>query len=158
MPTKKGKSDGKLQIGGSVHVTGGDFVAGDKNTNVNKGGVYVGGDVQGSNIVTGDQNQVGNEGTIREELFSELNKKIELRPNTPPEDRADLKTSVAEIRAEAEKGDQADESFLAQRIRNIKRIATDIAEVVLAALTNPAAGFAAVVTKIAQRAQKSAQT
>ena len=158
MSGKKGKNQQGLQIGGSVHISGGDFVAGDKNTTVESGSVIVGGDVHGSHITTGDQNRVGNQVTLRQELFSGLNQKIERRANTSSEQQEDLKSNVSEIQAEAEKGDQANESFLAQRIRNIQKIAPDIAEVVIATLTNPAAGFAALITKIARRAQRSAQT
>lgn len=152
MTDKRKSGNHDLQIGGSVHVSQGDFVAGDKNIQVDKGGVFVGGDVQHSNLITGDHDQVGDGGNGREALFAELLQKIEQRPDTPPEDRADLKANVAEIKAEAAKGDQADETFLSRRLRNIERIAPDIADVVLATLANPAGGFAMVVKKIAERA------
>lgn len=155
MARKKKKADNGLQIGGNVSVTRGDFVAGDKNIKINKRGVFVGGDVQDSNIVTGDQNRVGNEEISREALFAELIKKIEQLPNASFDDKEDLKANVEEIKVEAEKGQQADESFLVRRLRNIKRIAPDIADVVLATLSNPVAGFASIIRKIAERAQKS---
>jgi hypothetical protein len=44
----------------------------------------------------------------------------------------------------------------AGRLRNIQRMAPDILDVVLAALSNPAAGFASVVKKVAQRIEESA--
>jgi len=156
MAAKKKKSSSGLQIGGNVRVTGGDFVTGDKNVKVDKGGVYVGGKVQVINIVTGDHNKLANQESSREALFTDLIKAIEQRPNTSREDKEDLKTNVAEIKTEAEKGQQIDESFLARRLRNIERIAPDIAEVVLATIANPAAGFATVVRKIAERARKPA--
>ncbi len=155
MADKNKKSDSGLQIGGNVRISNGDFITGDKNIKVDQGGVYAGGDIQNSNIVTGNNNQVSNQQGVREELFAKLLDRIDQRPDTPPEDKEDLKANVTEIQAEAEKGDQADESFLARRLRNIQRIAPDIAEVVLATLTNPAAGFAAVIGKIAQRAKNS---
>ena len=158
MAGKKKKSNAGLQIGGSVNVMGGDFIAGEKNISVDKGGVFIGGDAQSSNIVTGDHDQVGNQGAAQEALFAELIKKIEQRPNTSADDREDLKTTIAEIKAEAEKGEQVNESFLSRRLRNIERIAPDIAEVILATLTNPAAGFATIVRKVAERARKSAST
>ena len=156
MTRKKKKSGSELQIGGNVTLSRGDFVTGDKNVKVDKGGVFVGGDVQDSNIVTGDHNQVGNQDSTREVLFTEVIKKIEQRPNTSPEDKEDLKANVVEIKAEAEKGEQADESFLSRRLRNIERIAPDIADVVLATLTNPVAGFSMIIKKVADRAGKSA--
>jgi hypothetical protein len=152
---KKTENSGSL-VGGNVNVHGGDFVAGDKKIKVGPGGVYAGRDIHDSNVVTGDGNQVGNQEAVRAELFEELFRRIDQRPDTPAEDREDLKANVAEIRTEVEKGEQADESFLKMRLRNIKRIAPDIAEVVLATLVNPAAGFALVVGKIAKRAQETA--
>jgi hypothetical protein len=158
MARKKKKADGGLEIGGNVSVTSGDFVGGDKNVRVSKGGVFVGGNVQGSNIVTGNHNRVSNQGSTRDALFEEIIEKIEQRPETPPEDKEDLKANVAEIKAEAEKGEQADESFLARRLRNIERIAPDIAEVVLATLSNPISGIGIVMKKVVERTQKSANT
>jgi hypothetical protein len=155
MTGKKGKASSELHIGGNVNVSHGDFVAGDKRVKVEKGGVMVGGNASG-NIVTGDHNKVGNQETIREDLFKELIKKIEKRPKTSPEDKEDLKVNVAEIKAEAAKGDKADESFLSRRLRNIERIAPDIADVVLTTIANPTAGFALIVKKVAERARTPA--
>ena len=154
MTRKKNRVDG-LQIGGNVHITRGDFVGGDKNVTVDKGAVFVGGDVQGSHIVTGNHNQIGNQELMHDDLFAEILEKIEQRSDTPAEDKEDLKANVAEIKAETEKEEQADPSFLARRLRNIQRIAPDIAEVVLATLANPIAGFAAIVKQVAQHIGKS---
>jgi hypothetical protein len=154
MSTKSKKQDGDLHISGNVTVTGGDFVAGDKNVASGAGSVLVGGDMQGGNIVTGDHNQISQDAAVAE-LFAQLLQKIDERPNTPPQDKEDLKANVAEIRAEVKKGEQADESFLARRIRNIERIAPDIADVVLSTLASPAAGLAMVAKKIAERMQKA---
>lgn len=142
MPGKKKNPKGgaKLQIGGNVSVTHGDIVAGDKNINVDKGGVLIGGHVQGSNIVTGDGNQVGNKQAEQEAFFSEILKRIDRRPNTSREAKEDLKANVAEIKAEVEKGEQADESLLARRVRNIQRIAPDIGKAVSATIPHPSAG------------------
>ena len=154
--TRKTNTVGRLQIDGDVHIMRGDFVGGDKNISVDKGAVYVGGDVQGSQFVTGDGNQIGGQELRRDDLFAEILEKIEQRSHTPIEDKEDLKANVAEIKSETEKEEQADPSYLARRLRNIQRIAPDIAEVVLATLANPMAGFAALVKNVAGHAQKSA--
>ena len=156
MPGKKKntKSGAGLQIHGNVHVSEGDMVAGDKNINVDRGGFFVGGNVEGSNIVIGNHNQVGNHQSSQGVFFEELLKQIEQRPNTLPEDKEDLKANLAEVQAETGKGEQADETFLSRRLRNIQRIAPDIPEVMLTTLANPASGFATIVRKIAARAQK----
>jgi hypothetical protein len=157
MTGKKQKLVGGLQIGGSVRITRGDFVGGDKNVKLDQGAVFVGGDVQGSQILTGDRNQIGSQELRRDDLFAEILERIEQRRDIPAEDREDLKANVAEIKAETEKEEQADPSFLARRLRNIERIAPDIADVMLATLSNPVAGFAMVVKKVAERARSAAQ-
>jgi hypothetical protein len=141
--------EGGVHIGGNVTVKKGDFVGRDKH--VNDRSVHAGRDINNSQIVTGDENTLSQQNAVREELFQELFKKIEERPDTPSEDKEDLKSAVEEIRAEAAKNESANESFLAQRLRNIKRMAPDILAVVTATLTNPAAGFALVVQKIADK-------
>jgi hypothetical protein len=155
-PKKNQKKEGGLNITGGVRVKNGDFVGGDKNTNVGNGSTYVGGNVANSNLVTGDNNVVSITNTAREELFEEILKKIEVRPATSPAEKDDLKADVKEIKAEAEKGEAADETFLGRRLRNIARMAPDIFEVITATLVNPAAGFATVVKKIAERAKAPA--
>jgi hypothetical protein len=156
MTSKKKNTIGGLQIGGDVRITRGDFIGGDKNVRVDKGAVFVGGDAHGSHIVTGNRNQITNQELRRDDLFAEILEKIEQRSSTSAEDKADLKANVAEIKAETEKEEQADPSFLARQLRNIQRIAPDIAEVVLATLANPMAGFAAIVKNVAGHAQKFA--
>ncbi len=157
MDTNSKKQDAGLQINGNVTVTGGDFVAGDKNIASGAGSVVVGGDMQGGNIVSGDHNQISQDEAVVE-LFAQLLQKIEERPNTSPQDKEDLKANVADIQAEVRKGKDADEGFLAQRIRNIERIAPDIADVALSTLASPAAGLAMVAKKIAERMQKASNT
>jgi len=139
MPSKKKnhRRGAGLQIDGNVSVTQGDFVAGDKNIKYDKGSLFVGGSVEG-NIVIGDHNQVSNQQAAQEAFFEELLKRIDLRSNTTPVDKEDLKVNVAEVKAETEKGEQADETFLSRRLRNIERIAPDIAEVMSATLANHA--------------------
>ena len=150
-------TDGGIQIGGNLSITNGDFVGGDKNMRVARGGVLVEGDVQNSNIVTGHHNRVGNRQSGWDDRFAEILDLIQQRSGTSLEDKEDLKANVSEIKAEAEKGERADQSFLARRLRNIQRIAPDIAEVVLATLANPLAGLAAIVKGFARHVQKTAE-
>ena len=62
-----------------------------------------------------------------------------------------MKVAVEEIAAEDQKGEDADESFIARRLRNIQRIAPDILDVVMATIANPAAGFGMVAKKVAEK-------
>ncbi len=138
---KKAEGDWNVNIGGGVHVERGDFVGRDKNVSVGAGGIIVQGDAE-----------INSQAALQKELFESILKRIEERPNTPPADADDLKANVQEFKAEADKGEQADESFLGRRLRNIQRIAPDIGEVMLATIANPAAGFAMIVKKVAERA------
>jgi cell division septum initiation protein DivIVA len=120
------------------------------------GGAYIEGSINtgGGDFVGRDQLKSGGLNVAEvKQLFDQIYARIETRPNTTPEDKADLKSEVQEVQAEAMKGDQADESFLSRRLRHIQRMAPDILAVITAALANPVAGFSAVVTKVAQRLQ-----
>ena len=66
-----------------------------------------------------------------------------------------MKADVEDIQQEVAKKEDADESFLTRRFRNIKRMAPDILDVVLTTLANPRAGFSAVVTKVANKAKET---
>jgi len=123
------------------------------------GGAYIAGQVDtgGGDFVGRDQvKQVGLNGSDIAELFKPIYATIEARLGTSPEDRADMKAEVQEIQAEVAKGDKADEGFLARRLRNLKRMAPDVLEVVLATLANPAAGLTTVASKVARKMQAEA--
>jgi hypothetical protein len=122
------------------------------------GGAYIEGqvDINSGNFVGRDQYAAGLSPADVKQLFEPIYSQIESRPHIRPEDRADLKTEVEEIQNEVSKGAEADQTFLARRLRNIGRIAPDILEVVVATLTHPAAGFATVVKKVAEKAKASA--
>ena len=143
MSEDKDRDNWGVKIGGNVSIGKGDFIGRDKKISVAAGGMNV----------EGDMTTVNNQAAVREKLFEDVLQKIEQRPDTPPDDADDLKTNVQEFKAEAEKAEDADESFLARRLRNIVRIAPDIGEVLMASIVgSPAAGFAMVVKKVAERA------
>jgi hypothetical protein len=77
-------------------------------------------------------------------------------PQAAPEDIEDAIAAVKEVRAEVEKGDEADEKFLARQLRNIARMGPDILDVVTATLASPIAGITAVVQKVAAKAREEA--
>jgi len=81
-------------------------------------------------------------------LFEQIFQAIEVRLATSREDKEDLRQMVKDIEKEAAKGDQVNESFLARQLRNLGRMAPDILEVVLATLTNPAAGIRKIAEKM----------
>ena len=130
---------------------GSDFVGRDKNTTVEQGGVHIGGNVSNSNIVTGNHNVVASTINAQKQYIQQIYEVIESRPETDPVDKEDLKVAVEEIATEDKKGEGADESFIARRLRNIQRIAPDILDVVMATIANPAAGFGMVAKKVGER-------
>src|SRR5512139_304179 len=91
---KKTEGDWNVNIGEGVHIERGDFIGRDKNVSVGAGGIYAGGDAE-----------INRQTALQQELFESILKKIDERPNTPPEDAADLKTNVEEFKAETEKGE-----------------------------------------------------
>lgn len=139
---KKTQEDWNINIGGGVHIERGDFIGRDKNVSVESGGIHVEG-----NVVINQQ------AALQEELFESLLKQIDQRLNIPPDTANNLKTNVQEFKAEADKGAQADEKYLARRIRNIEHLSPEIRDVLLETLTNPAAGLATIVKRVAERAK-----
>jgi hypothetical protein len=145
---------GGMYVEGNVTISGGgDFVGRDRNVIAGGGGIAIGGSVSGSNIVSGDNNIIGSQVSQQNYFIGEVLRRIDERPDTTPEDKADLKAEVVDFQKEDAKGSQADENFLTRRLRNIQRMAPDILEVVLATIANPAAGFGLAAQKVAKKMQ-----
>jgi hypothetical protein len=134
----------------------GDYHEGDQSINTG-GGAYVGGNVSvdhGGKFVGRDDNSTtGLSGDEVAKLFASIYQKIDARPNTPPQDKEDLKSEVTDLQAEVAKGAEANETFLERRLRNIKRMAPDILEVVVSSFANPALGLATAVRKVMNKAK-----
>lgn len=112
--------------------------------------VVVGGNVTGSNIVMGNNNKVSNTTVNVSILFEEIFKKLSENPSIPPEDKKEVQADLQEMQAELEK-EQPDESFLARRYRNIKKMAPDIADIALETLKNPISGVVEIIKKVAKK-------
>lgn len=108
--------------------------------------IYVGGNVTDSNIVVGDENTIA----ITKTVFKSIYRAIEESTRNATE-KQDLIAEVDEIKNEVAKGDDANESFLSRRLRNLKKMAPDVAEVALSTLANPIAGLGMIVQKIAKK-------
>ena len=152
------KTSGGAYVGGNVNTGGGDFVGRDKNVTAERGGVVIGGNVTGSNIVTGDNNVITTTTTVtlQEQYIQQVYEAITERPDTDPLDKEDMKVAVEEIQQEDQKGADAEESFISRRLRNIQRIAPDILDVAIAGITNPVAGFGMVAKKVAEKMKANA--
>ena len=130
-----------------------------KNTGVSAGdnSVVIGGNVNGSNIVIGNNNTVSNS-TIRiSPLFDEIYKKLEAKEDIKPQEKEDIKAELKDAQTELEKP-KPDETFLARRFRNVKRMAPDILDVAFETLKNPLGGVAEVMKKVAKKMSDEAGT
>ena len=159
MTTKKQQKPGQVNteggayVAGSVNTSGGDFVGRDKKVSGDGRSVVIGGNTTGTTIVVGDHNTVNNTNTHN--VFAPIYRAIE-QTTLPTQEKADLKTDIQEIEAEVVKGELVDESFLSRRLRNLKRMAPQIAEVAFAALAGPGAAVAVIVKQVAERVKSEA--
>ncbi len=155
MSKKKHKNDqsistgGGAWVGGNVNTGGGDFVGRDKKISAGERDVAIGGNVSGSTIVTGDGNIVSSD--LRR-VFAPVYQAIAQSDRSAPA-KADLQADVKEIE-EAVRRPQVDENWLGRRLRNLKRMAPDVAGVLLAGLSGPQAVVAETVKKIAARVRQ----
>jgi hypothetical protein len=158
MDESKINTDGGAYIGGSVNTNGGDFVGRDKTVTAERGGVVIGGNVTGSNIVTGDNNVITTTTTItlQKQYIQQIFADIDKDPALTQDDKEDLKSEVTELQKEDENGQRADETRVSRHLRNIKRMAPDILDVVLGMIANPVAGFGMVAKKVAEKMKTEA--
>lgn len=131
------------------------------NAGENKGGlsadngsVVIGGNVQGSNIVIGNNNVVMNKSANLMKFFDEINDAVDAKVYKRG-DKTDVKAELQEIKAELEKP-EPDEGFLARRFRNIKRMSPEIVDIAIKTLQNPIGGVAEVVKRIARKMAEEA--
>ncbi|HYO49220.1 MAG TPA: caspase family protein [Chloroflexia bacterium] len=130
-------------------------------------GTVVGGNVSGSvfsgtahgpvNQGSGNQTVAGRDinqgGAELAQVFAEAIRRVQAMPE---DDREIATPIVKQAQAHAEKLQQGDtspetETALERRLKQLVGAAPDIAEVVLTALVNPAAGLVAAIRKVAQR-------
>jgi hypothetical protein len=144
-------------VGGDVDIAEGDIVKGDK---VEGDKISVGNITGSEGIAIGRGASVsitkGADAEAIAKLFSQIVADLDKLQGANPDDISDAKDVVEEIKAEAEKGEGADETFLQKRFRNIARMGPDILDVVTASIVNPAAGVAVAVRKIAEKAREDA--
>ena len=127
----------------------------DKNVSAGHGSIVIGGSVQGSNIVYGNSNIVVNSSTNHAPLFEELYRDLDVRQDLPADKKQDIKDELQEIQAALDESNP-DETFIARRFRNIKRMAPDIIEIAFETLKNPIGGVAEVIKRIAKKMAEEA--
>jgi hypothetical protein len=164
---------GGAYIGGSVTVSGGDFVGRDKVVHGDEvHGDKVGGDkVEGDKITVGDVSGTGiaigrgaqaavTQGLGGQDiatLFAAVYQQIETRPEDPDVDKAELTETVQKVEAEAAKGEEASPKRIERWLKYLGSMAPDVLDVTVACLTNPVAGVATVIRKIAEKAKGQAR-
>jgi hypothetical protein len=126
-----------------------------KEIGAGNGSVVIGGNVQGSNIIVGNNNTVSNQSINLVNFFDAIadavDKQIALKPN----EKNDIKAELQEIQTALEEP-ELDETFLARRFRNIKRMAPEIVEVAFETLKNPIGGVAEVIKRISKKMAEDA--
>lgn len=109
-----------------------------------------------STIINTQGGDVAMRDSFRIQQFRTILETVDQKQNLANAEKEDLKSDILDVQAEASKGDKADEGFLARRLRNIKRMAPDILDVVTGTLVNPIAGFGVVVRKVAEKMRAEA--
>lgn len=118
--------------------------------NAGNGSIVIGGNVHGSNIVMGNNNNVSNQTINITQSFETIYKFIDEHPKLQAGKKEDAKAELAEIKTALEEPNP-DEGFITRRFRNIKRMAPDIVEVAFETLKNPISGVAEVIKRIAKK-------
>ncbi len=128
-----------------------DSVGRDRIVSGGAGSVVIGGNATKNTIITGDNNRVNTSSKFKE-IYQQVDERRDLNGN----DKTDLKSELQAFEDDDKKGPEANEGFLAQRLRNIKRIAPDILEVATATILNPMAGFGVIAKKVAEKMKTEA--
>lgn len=129
------------------------------NTTVSGGNnsIVINGNVKGGKVVSINNNTVSNQTINITPLFKKIYEKVEKSKDLNPQEKTDVKEELHEIQTVLEQPDP-DETFLARRFRNLKRMAPEITEIALETLKNPIGGVTEVIKRIAQKATEEANT
>ena len=139
-PRKPTTRQGDSYVGGNQISAGGDYVGRDK----------IGGDRVGRDKIT-----IGATGDDIAKLFDNVYKRIEQLPAAA--DKAEVRDAVDAIKEEAVKeatlGEPANEKMVKFSAQSLIKMAPDILDVIAASLASPAAGVAAVIRKVIDKAR-----
>ena len=124
--------------------------------NAGNGGIVIGGNVDRSNIVSGNNNIISNHSINIAPLFETIYHFVETHPKLQPSKKQDAKEELQEIQTALEEP-KPDENFIARRFRNIKRMAPEIVEVAFETLKNPVGGVAEVIKRVAKKMAEDAE-
>jgi hypothetical protein len=88
-----------------------------------------------------------------QKLFAAIYTNIESRPEERDIEKEEIVQVVQNIEKETVKGEEANPGKVERWLGYLSNMAPDILDVTLAALTNPAAGIATAIRKIAEKAR-----
>ena len=142
---------GAQSVGAGGDIQASTINIGDREHVETGGGAYIRGNVDsgGGEVHVGDKIHRGTDPRTIAQTFAQIYDAVDAREDLAPEVQDELKA----LEAEVAKGEDARESFIAQRLRNIGRMAPDILDVVVSTLTNPLSGLSTVAKKVAERAK-----
>ncbi len=121
------------------------------------GSIVIGGNVDRSNIISGNNNVVSNQSINIAPLFETIYHFVETHPKLQPGKKQDATEELKEIQTALEEP-KPDEHFITRRFRNLKRMAPEIVEVAFETLKNPLGGVADVVKRISKKMAEDANT
>jgi hypothetical protein len=102
------------------------------------------------NTTTGaDASQIAN--LVKQ--FIEIKRQVKALPNLDDDDKDELYETVVKIEGEVKKGDGANTGKVERWLRTVADMSDDILQVVVATLTNPAAGIGTAIRLIAEKAK-----
>jgi hypothetical protein len=135
---------------GGISTGGGAYVGG----SATAGGDFIGRD----QTVYGDQTRTirsglqGQDLAILRDLFRDVYGQIDAHAATDPDADPDLlKSTARQVEQEAAKGEDADPSRVKKALTTLAKLAPDVLEVAVNALTNPGAAVASAVRIVAEQ-------
>ena len=120
------------------------------------GGIVIGGNVTGSNVVQGNNNIVTNQTINLNPFFQTIYQKVDENPKLTSSDKEVVKAELADVQTALE-SKQPDETFLERKFRVLKSMAPDIVEVAIETLKNPISGVAEVIKKVANKVKEDSK-
>jgi predicted transport protein len=126
-------------------------MADQKKIRAGDGSIVIGGDVTHSNIVMGDSNIITQNAQNLSSAFALIYRAVDEGAHLSPTVKQDIKAEIKDVEAVIQKNDHPDENSILRHLRNVQRMAPDILEVALAALTNPVSGLGTAGRKIIQK-------
>jgi hypothetical protein len=94
---------------------------------------------------------IGLDGDQLAKLFAGVYQKIETRPESQDVGKEEITGTVKNIETEVKKGEAANPKKVERWLKTLAGMAPDILEVTIATLTDPLAGIATVIRKIAEK-------